>query len=173
MNAKAIAAALLLSSQALFVEDASAAPTLVRVVNAKVNPVNTRDANTATQSFTRQICVSDNASRCDPAPDRIDVPLVTAAGESVKQLVIDYVSARCSGDFNLQDLMLMVRSGDQSTAQDGDNFSDNELILTAGRLAQSVRINAPAGATVSTNLVSPPRVAVFCRVQLHGHLELQ
>ena len=105
----------------------------VGVNNTVSAPVLTRDVDT-TNRFTKQLCEDDASATCSAAvnspffqvPGSFVVPSTTAAGKTVKLLVIDFVSAVCSGTGRRSEIALLASSGSANASiATGDNFSQN------------------------------------------------
>lgn len=129
-------------------------------------------------SFSKRLCIPDF---CTPAsPSSFTVPSSTAGGQTVKELVIEFVSARCSGTGRIGDVELRGELGTQTIAATGDNFSINYFPAAVDQynsalgqngvqsLAHQTHITYVPGTEVSTTYSIVQAGQNFCRVQLNG-----
>jgi hypothetical protein len=74
--------------------------TLVTIANTPANPVPIRDVADPTNfPYSAELCAEANVGSCDPSLSQaFVVPSVTSTGNTVKQLVIEYVSGSCTFD---------------------------------------------------------------------------
>lgn len=178
---------------ALFLGDRVAAAvgfTPVRVVNPVTSPALTRDVDRAAERpFSKLLCLTSISGACNasgdfPAlPSTFVVPGTTASGETVKRLVIEFVSGTCIGTGRATFVQLSSRpAGAFDNSDTGDNFTSNRLPLAVAQflqaagvngaqaLAQSTRIYLDPGSTVSTSFDTTAAGGIVCRPQLNGFL---
>ena len=179
--------------QVMIVDDGVAAvvgSTPVRIVNPATDPALTRDVDSpANRPFAKRLCQSDISTGCTanvtfPAvPSSFIVPTTTAGGESVKQLVIEFVSGECVGTRRSTGVDIFARpsTGILTNPDTGDNFSRNNFPLAVAQFlqpggvngvqafAQSARIYFNPGATVSIGFNSVVGGVSACNAQLNGY----
>ena len=146
--------------------------TPVRVINPATAPALTRDVdNPATRPFSKQLCLTDIAGAC-----------ITNTGQTVKQLVIEFVSGLCVGTGRSTFVEIANRPvGGFATSDAGDNYSTNRFPLAVAQFlqapgvngaqafAQAARIYLNPGNTVSMSFDFVASGVLVCRAELNGH----
>jgi hypothetical protein len=150
----------------------------VNIGNTPSNPVPTLDVNQPTgEPFQEQLCIDSEAGGLC-GPQDFDVPTATNKGDSVKRLVIDYVSGHCESDAQPGATLVWV-GGDQSINNpSGQDYSKNYFVpvFTATgeyAFATPTRIYADPNANISIfsyAISIGSTVHGVCDVQLSGFL---
>jgi len=151
-------------------------------VNATI--VGTPQVKIATDQvpFTKQLCLPNCSAG---SPRSFTVPGSTAGGQTVKELVIDFVSFRCTGTGRIGDVELLAENGAKAVADTGDNFSTNYFPAAVDQYDSALGQNGLQAGAQHTSITYVPGTTVdmiysimqagenVCRVQLNGHFVTQ
>ena len=163
--------------------------TEVQVINPEFDPALTRDVeNPANRPFAKTLCLTDIAGGCAAGPTQPSlpsefvVPAATISGESVKQLVIEFVSGTCVGTGRSTFVEIASRSSEDFDNPDtGDNFTRNRFPLSVAQFLQAPGVNGAQAFAQATRIYLKPGVTVrisfdvvaagglVCRAQLNGY----
>jgi len=137
-------------------------------------------------AFAKHFCFGTIPGACVPAvPAAFTVPAITADGQAVKELVIDFVSGVCVGTARTTFVEIRAVNGTEIAADTGDNFSYNYIPVEVAQFADTLGVNAAQGLAQRTVITFVPGTAVElsfnfvkagdmnCRVQLNGHFVTQ
>lgn len=130
-------------------------------------------------AFTKRLCIPNF---CTPAsPSSFTVPGTTAGGQTVKELVIEFVTGLCTGTGRIGEMWLEAENGTEAIADTGDNFSRNVFPASASPYNSALGLNGSQSFSQQTSITYSPGTAVsttysilqagqnFCRIQLNGH----
>ena len=146
-------------------------------VNATI--VGTPEVRIATGhvAFTKRLCIPNF---CTPASaSSFTVPATTAGGETVKELVIDFVTGLCTGTGRLSNMELSTPNG--TIADTGDSFSTQYFPFAETQYNSALGLNGVQSFSQQTHSTYVPGTVVsttysivqagqnFCRIQLNGH----
>jgi hypothetical protein len=128
-------------------------------------------------------CVSSAAGPTPVLPGFFTVPAVTASGDAVKELVVEFVTCNCVGTARTTDVFIDARPGTQTlqVADTGDNFSANKFPMSVAQFNDTLNANAEQSFAQRTQMTYAPGTIVSvsfgitkpgvmqCAVQLNGH----
>ena len=128
------------------------------------------------------VCTHTVANQTSPAlPQSFTVPIATALGEPVKELVIEFISGDCVGTARATELLIFGTLGAPQVAGTGDNFTVNKIPMAVAQFNDTLNVNAVQAFAQATKVTYAPRTmislgfdrakggATACRVQFNGH----
>lgn len=148
-------------------------------INATI--VGTPEVKIATRQvpFAKTLCIPNF---CTPAsPDTFTVPATTNGGQTVSELVIDFVSGACTGTGRLASMWLESTHGTKAIADTGDNFTRNFFPFAETQYNSALGLNGLQSFSQQTSITYVPGTVVSttytivqagdnqCRLQLNGH----
>ena len=152
-------------------------------VNAAI--VGTPQVKIATDQvpFAKQLCLPNFCTQASQSS--FTVPDATAGGQAVKELVINFVSGRCTGTGRMGAVELIATKGAAVIADTGDNFSTNYFPAAVDQydsalgqnglqaFAQHTQITYAPGTSIQMTFSVMQAGEIFCKVQLNGHFVMQ
>ena len=133
-------------------------------------------------AFAKRFCFGTIPNVCVPAaPESFTVPAITAGGQTVKELVIDFVSGICVGSARTTFVRIRAIDGPEIVADTGDNYSFNYIPVSVAQFASELGQNSSQALAEQTRITFVPGMLVdfsldfakagemACRVQLNGH----
>ncbi len=153
--------------------------TIVGTPDVKATIVGTPEVTIASRqvAFTKRLCIPNF---CTPAsPSSFTVPAATAGGETVKELVVDFVTGLCTGTGRLSNMELFTPNG--TIADTGDSFSTQYFPFAETQYNSALGLNGVQSFSQPTHFTYVPGTVVsttfsivqagqnFCRIQLNGH----